>query len=225
MFRRHMSGSHSHNHDHQDHHCPGHGASERRLLWAALITGIFTVIEVTGGYISGSLALIADAGHMLTDFAALIAAFIGIRIQRTAKSARAKQIPNYIALISGMSLYIIAGFILFEAYHRFHAPVEVLAGPMLIVAICGLIVNVIVFKILVGGDRENLNMRGAMLHVIGDILGSVAAIAAALIIMATGYVMADPILSALVAILIIVSAFPLVRDSLHAVRAQTPKTP
>lgn len=223
------SHDHAHSHHGHNHHvhgktghsCPTHGADERRLLWAAALTGSFMIAEIAGGYISGSLALIADAGHMSTDFAAMIAAFIGVRLARTANSQRARRIPAYIALGSGLSLYLIAGWICYEAYQRLSAPTDVLGGPMLVVAVLGLLVNIIVFKILIGGDRTNLNMRGAMLHVIGDILGSVAAILAAIIIVTTGYMLADPILSVLVALLIVVSAAPLIRDSFKAIKSKT----
>lgn len=219
----HGSFGHQHNHDRptsskDGHVCPSSKASSTRLLIAALITGSFMGVEVIGGVVSGSLALISDAGHMLTDFAALTAAYIGVRISQNAQSPAAKTLPIWIAFISGLSLLLIAGWIIWEAYHRIHAPLDVLSTPMLLIAIIGLLVNFLVFKILSGGDRANLNMRGAMLHVIGDILGSVAAIIAAITIMLTGYMMIDPILSALVGLLIIVSASPLIRDSYRALK-------
>lgn len=182
------------------------------------------IIEVLGGLVSGSLALISDAGHMLTDFAALIAAYIGMRLaapryssESGARSASQKA-SIWIALISGLSLILLSAWILWEAYSRIKTPIDVLSLPMLGVAITGLIVNLAVFKILIGANQNSLNMRGAMLHVFGDILGSVAAIAAAIIIMLTGYMMIDPILSALVALLITITAVPLIRDSARALK-------
>ncbi|MEE9347823.1 MAG: cation diffusion facilitator family transporter [Robiginitomaculum sp.] len=214
-----MSHSHNHNHSHngagEGHSCPSHNADAGRLLLCAALTGGFMVAEIIGGYISGSLALIADAGHMLTDFAALIAAYIGVRLsQRGGKKA-----ANYIALGSGISLLLIAIWIGYKVYDRLGHPHEVMGTPMLIIASLGLLVNILVFSILIKGNRDNLNMRGAVLHVMADMLGSLAAIIAAIIILTTGYMPADPILSALVAILIVVSAIPLIRDSLRALRA------
>ena len=169
------------------------------------------LVEVAGGMISGSLALIADAGHMLTDFLALIAAYIGVNL-------RSKKAASYIALGSGVSLLAVAAWVFKEAYERIGHPHEVLGGPMLIVAVLGLLVNIIVFKILIGGDRENLNMRAAILHVATDMLGSVAAILAAVIILFTGYYLADPILSTVVGGLIIISALPLIKGSVKALK-------
>lgn len=172
------------------------------------------IAEVIGGWLSGSLALIADAGHMVTDFAALIAAFIGVKLA-------SKKAATSIALASGVSLLLIAVWIFYEAYRRIGHPHEVLGGPMLIVACLGLLVNIVVFKILIGGDRDNLNMRGAILHVMTDMLGSIAAILAAVIILTTGYYPADPILSVIVGVLVVISAYPLIRDSLRALKAET----
>ena len=212
-----------HNHTHKDcpeqgyfhkgqsGNCPTAGANSRRLLIAASLTGSFMLVEVAGGMISGSLALIADAGHMLTDFLALIAAYIGVNL-------RSKKAASYIALGSGVSLLAVAAWVFKEAYERIGHPHEVLGGPMLIVAVLGLLVNIIVFKILIGGDRENLNMRAAILHVATDMLGSVAAILAAVIILFTGYYLADPILSTVVGGLIIISALPLIKGSVKALK-------
>jgi cobalt-zinc-cadmium efflux system protein len=211
-----MSHNHSHSHHgHSDHNCPSQSADAGRLLLCAALTGAFMVAEIIGGYISGSLALIADAGHMLTDFAALIAAYIGVRLSQRGRGEKA---ANYIALGSGISLLLIAIWIGYKVYDRLGHPHEVMGAPMLIIASLGLLVNVLVFSILIKGNRDNLNMRGAVLHVMADMLGSLAAIIAAIIILTTGYMPADPILSALVAILIVVSAIPLIRDSLRALK-------
>ena len=177
------------------------------------------IAEVIGGVISGSLALLADAGHMLTDFAALAMAWGAFTIAK--RPADWKHTFGYdrfsvlVAFVNGLTLFLVAAWILWEAFHRIQSPDEILAGPMFWVAIGGLAVNLIVFKILTGADQENLNIRGAVLHVLGDLLGSVAAIIAALIIMKTGWLPIDPILSVLVAILILRSAWFLVKDSAH----------
>ncbi|MDH3701444.1 MAG: cation diffusion facilitator family transporter [Alphaproteobacteria bacterium] len=211
-----------HTHDHAHHHGGAHihsGVNERRIGWAALLTGVFMLVEVAGGLIAGSLALLADAGHMLTDFAALGLAWAAFRVaRRPADWKRTYGFNRFsvlVAFVNGCSLFVIAGFIIVEAVQRLNAPVDVLGGPMLIVASAGLIVNIAAFVILHGADRNNLNVRGAALHVLGDLLGSVAAIVAALIILTTGWTAADPILSVLVALLILRSAWMVVKDSSH----------
>ncbi|MEP3889622.1 MAG: cation diffusion facilitator family transporter [Hellea sp.] len=213
--------SHGHNHGNGHSHCPAHAAKNNRTRVgiAALLTGIFMVVEIAGGLISGSLALLADAGHMMTDFAALAMAWGAFTIAK--RPANWKHTFGYdrfsilIAFVNGLTLFLVAMWILWEAFHRIQTPGEILAGPMLWVAIGGLAVNLIVFKILLGADQENLNIRGAVLHVLGDLLGSVAAIIAALVIMKTGWMPIDPILSVLVAILILRSAWFLIKDSAH----------
>lgn len=219
----HIHHDHEHNHDHSHHggghcHTPKVNASNRwRVGLAALLTGAFMLAEVVGGLISGSLALLADAGHMLTDFAALAMAWAAFLI--AARPANHRYTYGYdrvsilVAFVNGLTLFAVAGWIVWEAVHRLMEPGDILAGPMLYIAIAGLAVNLIVFWILLGADQENLNIRGAVLHVLGDLLGSVAAIAAAIIILTTGWLLADPILSVLVALLIIRSAWKLVKDA------------
>ena len=232
-----MSGhSHTHHspcaHDHgggHHSHAPTVDASNKwRVGLAAMITGIFMVAEVAGGLISGSLALIADAGHMLTDFAALAMAWGAFRLAARPATARYTygydRISILVAFVNALTLFAVAGWIIWEAAHRFFTPGEILAGTMLWVAVAGLAVNLIVFWILLGADQENLNIRGAVLHVLGDLLGSIAAIAAALIIFTTGWVLADPILSVLVALLILRSAWFLLKDSSHVLLQGAPKS-
>lgn len=209
---------HKHAHHHQ-----GAGdtarANERRTLWAALLTASFMVAEVVGGLLSGSLALIADAAHMLTDTVALGLAFIAFRLSRRSAGPRhtygLRRMPVLVAFANGLTLFFIVGWIVVEAVQRLYEPHLVLAGPMLAVAAAGLVVNIVVFAILHGADRGNLNIRGAMLHVLGDLLGSLAALAAAGIILATGWVAADPLLSVLVAAIVLIGAWRLTRDSTH----------
>ena len=218
--------SHSHPHSHDDGHGHGAGASERRIGFAALLTGVFMLAEFAGGLISGSLALIADAGHMLTDFAGLSLAWLGFRVAR--RPADAKRSYGYgrfgvlVAYTNGLALFAIAVWIVVEAAHRLQAPGEILGGVMLAVALTGLLVNIFAFWLLHGGDRENLNVRAARLHVLGDLLGSLAALGAALVILATGWTPIDPILSVLVSLLILGSAFRIVRDSAHILLEGTP---
>ena len=235
-----MSGhSHSH-HDHEPHdHDHGHGkgghchtpkvneSNRWRVGLAALLTGAFMLAEVAGGLISGSLALLADAGHMLTDFTALAMAWWAFRFAMRPANDRYTygydRITILVAFINGLTLFLVAAWIIWEAFLRLSDPGDILVGPMLWVACLGLAVNVIVFWILLGADQENLNIRGAVLHVLGDLLGSVAAIAAALIILTTGWVLADPILSVLVALLILRSAWGLMKDSAHVLLQGAPQ--
>ncbi len=182
-----------------------------------MLTGAFMIAEVIGGVVSGSLALLADAGHMLTDFASLGLAWYGFRL--AGRPADWKRTYGYdrfsilIAFTNGLALFAIAVWIVFEAWHRINEPGQVMGGLMFWVAVGGLAVNLIAFWILHGGDQNNLNMRAAALHVMGDLLGSVAAIIAALVILYTGWMPIDPILSVLVALIILRSAWAVVRDS------------
>ncbi|MGE5477984.1 MAG: cation diffusion facilitator family transporter [Bacteroidales bacterium] len=216
---------HDHDHAHEGHHHHHHG-NEKRVLWALLLTGGFMVAEVVGGLMSGSLALLADAGHMLTDAAALglsLAAFRASRRPEThSHSYGQHRFQVLAAFLNGAALVIIAMWIAVEAVQRMLAPVPVLGGTMLVVAGLGLAVNVAAFLILHGGDRDNLNMRGAALHVLGDLLGSVAAIVAAVVIMATGWTPIDPILSVLVGGLVVKSAWLLLSRSWHVLMEGAP---
>lgn len=221
-------GSHDPSHDHAHSHAPTVDESNRnRVGLAAILTGMFMVVEAVGGYISGSLALLADAGHMLTDFAALAMAWAAFTIAKRPANWRHTfgfdRFSILIAFVNGLTLFVVAGLIVKEAIERLHTPGEVLAGPMLYVAIAGLVVNLLVFWILRGADQHNLNIRGAILHVLGDLLGSVAAIVAAVIILQTGWTPIDPILSVLVAIIILRSAWVLVKDSAYILLEAAPK--
>ena len=207
-------------------HDRGAADNERRVFLAMLLTGGFMVAEVAGGIAAGSLALLADAGHMLTDAAALALAWIAFRIGRRPQDARRSygyhRFQVLAAFVNGIALIGIVGWIAIEAARRLLAPVEVAGGLMLAIAALGLLVNLAAFWILHGGDRENLNMRGAALHVLGDLLGSVAAIVAGLVILWTGWTPIDPLLSLLVALLILRSAWLLVRKSGHILLEGTP---
>ncbi len=215
--------SYSHSHDHHDHdHSHGPtvtGDNERKVLLSFFLIFTFMIIEVLGGLVSGSLALLADAGHMLTDAAALALAYAAFRLGR--RAADAKRTFGYLrfevvaGFINAITLFAIVLWIAYEAWQRFQAPHEILAGPMLGVAIVGLFINVLVFWILTRGDSEHINIKGAALHVLGDLLGSVGAIAAAVVIYYTGWAPIDPILSVIVSLLILRSAWKLLGKSLH----------
>ncbi len=202
-------------------------ANIKRVQIALALTGTFMLVEVAGGILSGSLALLADAGHMLTDTMALALSAIAFRM--SSRPADAKRSYGYqrfqilAAFVNGLSLLVIVGWILVEAIQRIVQPSPVMGQTMLIVAAAGLLVNVIVFFVLHGGDQENLNMRGAALHVLGDLLGSVAAVTAALIILSTGWMPIDPILSVGVAMLIFRSAWHLVKRSGHILLEGAPE--
>lgn len=223
-----------HGHSHHDHSGAGHSHAPkanaknlRRIGIAAVLTGLFMIVEVIGGVVSGSLALLADAGHMMTDFAALAMAWGAFIIAKRPANWRLSygydRVSILVAFVNGLTLFVLALWIIWEAAQRFIAPGEVLAGTMLWVAIGGLAVNCLVFWILMGADQHNLNVRGAVLHVLGDLLGSAAAIAAAIIILLTGWVLADPILSVLVALLILRSAWALIGDSAHVLLQGAPE--
>lgn len=202
------------------------GANQRRILLAMLLTGAFTLIEIVGGLLSGSLALLADAGHMLTDTAALAIAWAAARLsQRPPDALRSygyQRLQVIAALLNSVGFIAIVIWILVEAFQRLQQPVEVLGGPMLAVAVVGLAVNLIAFRLLHGGHHHDLNLKAAMLHVLGDLLGSVAAIAAAAVILLTGWMPIDPLLSVLVALLILRGAVSVVRQSLHILLEGTP---
>ena len=220
-----MTGSH-------EPHGHGSGAGRRpdnarRVFWALILTGGFMFAEIVGAVISGSLALLADAAHMLVDTVALLFAWIAFRLSaRPADRSRTygyHRFPVLAAFTNGISLLFIVGWIVAEAADRLVNPAEVLAGPMLVVAVLGLVVNVAAYAVLHGADRTNLNVRGALLHVLGDMLGSAAAVGAALTIMATGWMQVDPLLSILVGLFILRSAWFLLRDSAHILLEGVPE--
>jgi cobalt-zinc-cadmium efflux system protein len=219
-----MGHDHSHHkgHGHPHTHMHGHGpenASARGLGWAALLTGGFMIAEAVAGALSGSLALIADAGHMLADAASLGLAWLAVGLSRRLADQRrtygSHRFQVLAAYSNGLTMFFIAVAVTWEAVHRLREPMQVLGGPMLVVAILGLAVNVVSFLVLHGAGRENLNVRGAILHVLGDLLGTAAAIVAAVVILWTGWTPIDPLLSVLVACIILRSAWFLVRESGH----------
>ncbi|MCB1688404.1 MAG: cation diffusion facilitator family transporter [Halioglobus sp.] len=220
---------HSHDHDHAGHsHAPQvSNDNERRIFLAMLLTGGFMAVEVIGGLISGSLALIADAGHMATDTAALALAWLAFRLsRRPADSSRSYGYHRgevLAAFVNGIAMIALVAWILFEAIQRLNAPVEVLGGIMLWIAVGGLLVNCFAFWLLHTGSRENLNVRGAAVHVAGDLLGSVAAIIAAVVIIFTGWTPVDPLLSIAVALLILRSAWVITKQSAHILMEGAPQ--
>jgi cobalt-zinc-cadmium efflux system protein len=228
-----MPNDHAHEHAHHGHahhghsHSHAHAANERSIGIAAVLTGAFMFAELLGGILAGSLALLADAGHMLTDFASLALAWLGFRLARRPADWRRTygfdRFAVLVAFVNGTSLFAIAAWIVVEAWHRLSSPVPVLGWPMFVVAATGLAVNVVVFLILRSGDKSNLNIRAAALHVLGDLLASVGAVTASLVIIATGWTPIDPILSVVVALIILRSAWRVVADSGHILLEGSPQ--
>jgi len=213
-------------------HSPGHGSAHpgrsahgheaprpvaERVLWIALFaTGGFAIVEAVGAHFAGSLALYSDAGHMATDAAAFVVALIAQVVARRPPSERASygygRAEVLAAFVNAVAMLLLVGWIAVEAIRRFVAPTPVAGPVMMAVAAAGLAVNLAVAWLL-GKASGNLNARGALLHVIGDILGSVAALVAGGVILATGWTPIDPLLSLLVALLILRSTWALLRQS------------
>jgi cobalt-zinc-cadmium efflux system protein len=201
--------------------------NERRMGLAALITGAFMFAEVVGGIAADSLALIADAGHMLTDFASLSLAWFAFRLsRRPADWKRTYGFDRFqvlVAFTNGLTLFAIAGWIVYEAIGRLASTPEVSGGIMVVVAFVGLLVNLVAFWLLLGADRKNLNVRGAAIHVLGDLLGSIAALVAGAVILLTGWMPIDALLSLVVAAIITRSGWYVVTASAHILLEGAPK--
>jgi cobalt-zinc-cadmium efflux system protein len=218
-----MSANHGHSHDGHHHdaacgHDHDHGdAGARRLAIALCIIAAFAVAEVAGGLMSGSLALLADAGHMITDAAALALALSAQWLSKRPSTDRfpfgLKRAQVLAAFINGLGLLAIVGILVVEAIERLGSPQVIDAPLMLGVAVLGLFANFAAFGVLHGGSQDNVNIRGALLHVAADIFGSVAAILSALVIMATGFFAIDAILTVVVCLLILKSTLPLLRET------------
>ncbi|HVI53855.1 MAG TPA: cation diffusion facilitator family transporter [Luteibacter sp.] len=228
--------AHDHSHDHAGHshgeaHAHDHshfeGSSEKKLLFAFVLTLIMLLVEAAGGLVSGSLALLADAGHMLVDALALLLAFLGARFAARPADARRSYGYGRIEVLAGfvnaLTQFALVAFIVVEAVQRLFDPQPILSGVMLIVAAVGLVANVVVLRTLHGHDPDDVNIAGASLHVLGDLLGSVAAVLAALAVRWAGWLWADPALSILVSLLILRSAWSLLRRSGHILLEGTPE--
>src|SRR5581483_10759933 len=209
----------THDHDHHDH--------QRPLRLALALTGGYCVVEFIGGWLTNSLALFSDAGHMLSDVTAmglsLFAAYIAtlpVNSQKTFGYYRAEILA---AFLNGLALWLIAGVIFSEAYYRFFTPANVYGSGMVAIAGVGLIVNLASVWLLHGHHQTNLNLRGVFLHMLGDTLGSVGAIVAGILIMWTGWYWVDPLTSVLIGLLILVSSFDLVRESVDVLMQATPR--
>ena len=214
---------HDHGHDHT------HGANKKVLLISFFIITLYMIVEAIGGFLTNSLALLADAGHMLSDAVslgiALLAFTLGEKAANYSKTYGYKRFEILAAVLNGLTLIIIAIYIFYEAIGRFQNPPEVASTGMLIIATIGLLVNILVAWIMMrGGDvEENLNMRGAYLHVISDMLGSIGAIIAALLIIFFDWGLADPLASVIVAVLVLRSGYYVTKSGLHVLMEGTPQ--
>ena len=203
--------------------------TEKRLLQAFIVTAGFMIIEAIGGVVSGSLALLADAGHMLTDSAALLFALLAVRFASRPPNTRHTfgwlRLTTLAAFVNAIALVVITILIVWEAIQRFNHPQPVAGTAMMVIAVAGLLANILAFWILHRGSEErNLNVRAAALHVLGDLLGSVGAIVAAIVIITTGWTPIDPILSVLVSCLVLRSAWRLLQESMNELLEGAPRS-
>jgi cobalt-zinc-cadmium efflux system protein len=218
----------THERAHRHEHAPGERAarSQRRLIWVLALTALYMIAEAFGGWLSGSLALLADAGHMLADVAALALALLAVwfasRPATPQKTFGYYRLEILAALTNGVALTVIALLVLYESWLRFHAPREVQTTLMIPVAVGGLVVNIICAWLLHGDHHDDLNMRGAWLHILGDALGSVGAITAGVLMSLYNWYQADAIFSALISILIVWSSWHLIRESTNVLLEGTP---
>jgi cobalt-zinc-cadmium efflux system protein len=217
---------HQHGPGHSHAHTQGADAPVRALKWALGLTATLFVVEVVGGVVSNSIALLADAGHMLTDVAALaLSLFVAWFSQQPVNPRKTYGYLRWeilAAFINGAALLLISVWILWEAVSRFRSPEPIAGGLMLWVASAGLAVNLIAAKILTAGSKHNLNTRGAYLHVLGDLFSSIGTVGAAIAIQLTGWLAADPIASVITTFLIIGGAWRLVRESVDILLESTP---
>jgi cobalt-zinc-cadmium efflux system protein len=211
-------------HSHAERH--GHHQAHGSLKTALIITSIFLVAEFVGALYTNSLALLADAGHMLTDVAALSLSLFAMRFATRRATPRMTygfyRVEILAALLNGVFLVLVALYIFYEGYHRFINPPPVKADWMLAVAILGLLANIASAWILFGKHHTNLNVRGAFFHVLTDAIGSVGAILASIAIIVSGYQVADPLISIVVAVLILWSSWILIRDAVDILLEGTP---
>ena len=220
-----MSARDTHAHAHGRAH--SHRAASRRALATVLALTIgFTVVEVVGGILTGSLALLADAGHMVSDTFAIALALTALTLARRPSTARRsfgfQRAEIIAAFVNGLALVLVSGWIVWEAISRLDDRPELLGGWMLAVALVGLLVNAAGAAVLARSERESLNVEAALRHVVADLLGSVGVLVAALVILLTGWTIVDPLLSLLIAALIVWSAWGVLRDSTSILMEETP---
>ncbi len=216
-----------HNHSHNE-HSHSHNGNKKALIISFILIASFMFIEFIGGYLTNSLALLSDAGHMLSDAVALglslSALIFGAKAATPSKTYGYKRFEILAALLNGVVLILISIFIFKEAIERLSTPPQVIGKGMMIISVIGLIINIIVAWILhsQGSTEENLNVRSAFLHVIGDLLGSVGAIIAALLIIFFGWYIADPIASMIVSVLVLYSGWNVLKESINILMEAKP---
>lgn len=202
------------------------GRHKSRLYIALALTTTFMTVEVVGGLWTGSLALLADAAHMLTDAGGLALALIAIRFAERPRTP--KNTFGYVrmevlsALTNAVVLLLLTVYILYEAYQRFLSPPEIIGGPMLAVAVAGLIVNLISMRLLASGSQESLNVKGAYFEVLADMLGSFGVIVAAVVVLLTGWQLVDPIIGAGIGLFIVPRTWVLLKQAIHILMEGTP---
>jgi cobalt-zinc-cadmium efflux system protein len=213
--------------NHHSAHRSNNQSGKKHLILALAITGSWFIIELIGGLYANSLALLADAAHMLTDLAALSLSLFALKI--ATRPATHSKTYGYMraeilaALANGIFLILIAIYIFYESYQRLMVPQEVKSIPMLVVAATGLVANIATAGLLFRSRHENLNLRGAFLHVVGDTLGSLGAIIAGILMIVRQWYLADPIVSALVGGLVLYSSWELVAESVDVLLEGTPR--
>ncbi|MGX0141940.1 CDF family zinc efflux transporter CzrB [Staphylococcus hominis] len=218
--------NHTHHHNHTHNHV--HTNNKKVLAISFIIIGLFMIVEILGGFIANSLALLSDGLHMFSDTVSLGVALIAfIYAEKNATSTKTfgyKRFEVLAALFNGITLLIISGIIIIEAIRRFFDPIKVQSIEMFVISVIGLIVNIIVAIIMFksGDTSHNLNMRGAFIHVLGDLLGSLGAIIASILIYVFNFTIADPIASILVSIIILKSAIGISSSSLNILMEGTP---
>lgn len=215
---------HSHDHDHSHGHHHSHG-NDHALLWPLILILGFACVEAAGGWFTGSLALLGDAGHMFSDAAALGLAWLGAWIARKPVSHRHSfglmRAEVIVAMINGLVMLLVISGIVYEAIERLQSPQSVQGGEVMLIAFIGLVINIIVARKLHHG-QHSINQRAAFLHVMGDLLGSAAAIVAGAVIYFTGWLPIDPILSLFICALILFSTIKLLREVLHVLMEGVP---
>jgi cobalt-zinc-cadmium efflux system protein len=220
---------HADHHDHSAHHHHDHarGASQRTLLIVLTLTFGYMIAEAVGGYLANSLALLSDAGHMFTDVAALALSFLAVRFASRPATANKTygfyRLEILAALANGVTLIVLSVLICIEAYQRFRQPEDVQGWMLVWISLGGLAVNIVSAWLLSRSHHhDNLNMRGAYLHVMGDLLGSVAAIAAGVLILWRGWRWADPLFSVIISLLIVYNSWRIVKDAVNVLLEGAP---
>lgn len=226
MGAGHSDHSHEHGHEHGHSHLPARIRHERPLWIAFGLTLLFLLVEVAGGLLSNSLALLSDAAHMMTDVLALGIALFAVRMSRRPPDARRTygyaRMEAIGAMANGGLLFVAAGFILWEALGRFRAPQAVASDAMLVVAVVGLLVNLVSMRLLAAGAGESLNVRGAYMEVWSDMLGSLGVIAGALLIRFTGWTVVDPVIAVLIGLWVLPRTWLLLRAAAQVLMQGVP---